>query len=92
MAKKQEINWEKEIEDCISAFDLLKLEKEFLDSEENPNLDNFYVDIWYKRLDDVLDREDKFGDIEDLKERLGKLETKFKRHDHKDNGVVIKEL
>ncbi len=89
MAKK-EINWEKKIEECKSAFDLLKLEKEFLDSEENPNLDNFYVDIWYKRLDDVLDREEQFGDIVELKKKVESLEKEFKKHDHKDGGVVIK--
>lgn len=91
MAKK-EINWEKRIEDCVSAFDILKLEKEFIESEENPNTDNFYVDIWYEKIDDLLGRQDKFKEITDLKERLDKLETKFRRHDHKDNGVVIKEL
>ena len=87
MAK--EINWEKKIEECKSAFDMLKLESEFLDSEKEPNLDNFYVDVWYEKIDSMLGREDQFEKLTELEEKFDKLEHKFNRHDHKDSKVVI---
>ena len=41
-------------------------------------------------LKKIIEMDDKFNYL-DTKERLDKLETKFKRHEHKGNGVVIKE-
>ena len=69
---------------------MLKLEKEFLDSEKDPNLDNFYVDVWYEKIDSMLGREDQVERLSKLEEKFEELENKFNRHDHKDGKVVIR--
>ncbi|MCX5726834.1 MAG: hypothetical protein NT030_06670 [Candidatus Saganbacteria bacterium] len=87
---KEPIDWNKKLEECNSAFDMLKLESEFLKSEEEPNLDNFYTDVWYGRIDKLLGREEQFLAIEDLKENVKELEKALREHDHKDGSVIIK--
>ena len=68
--------------------DLLKLEKEAIDAEVE--LDDFYCDAWYTNVDVLLHREEEFGQIQDLQERLEKLEKQFVKHDHKDKEVLVR--
>jgi len=86
MAK--EIDWEEKIEKCNSAFDLLKLEKEFLDSGDD-NLDNFYGGVWYNKIDELLGRAEVFQDVEDLKEEVKQLKMDLRKHTHSNGKVFV---
>jgi len=85
---EKEINWEERILSCNTALDLLKVEKEAIDSKAD--LDVFYSETWYNNVDALLHRENEFASIRDLEERLKKLEKQFVKHDHKDKEVLVR--
>lgn len=85
----KQIYWDKKLEECKSAFDMLKLESEFLNNNPYPDLDKFYTDAWFSRIDSLLGRSEQFQDIETLKEEVALLKKILNSHIHRNGKVYI---